>query len=105
MLPPMPAPIMDMILELAELAGADGIAMGTVVDSLEARGFPAAQVEREIWALRERRRLTPNGFMCRTIKRRGADGQVAAVRVYEFMMVPWSAALDRQLDLALDKTP
>lgn len=101
----MPSPLTDAILELAEAAGTIGIAMGSVVDTLEAQGFPPGQVEREIWTLLERRRLTPNGFVCRTIKRRGSDGKAASTRVYEFMLVPWSAALDQQLDLALERTP
>lgn len=105
MLRPVPAPITDAILEVAELAGPTGVAMGAVVDALEAQGFAPAIVEREIWTLLERRKLTPNGFVCRTIKRRGADGKVAATRIYEFMLVPWSAALDQQLDLALERAP
>jgi hypothetical protein len=105
MLRPVPAPITDAILELAELAGPNGVAMGTVVDALEAQGFAPAIVEREIWTLLERRKLTPNGFVCRTIKRRGTDGKPAATRIYEFMLVPWSSALDQQLDLALERAP
>ena len=101
-LPPMPSPLTDAILELAEQAGATGIAMGTIVDALEPRGFAAEHVEREIWALLERRRLTPNGFVCRTFKRRGPDGAATRSRVYEFVLVAWSAALDHQLDLGLE---
>jgi hypothetical protein len=42
--------------------------------------------------------------VCRTIKRKGADGRATQTRVYEFMLVPWSAALDQQLDLGLERT-
>lgn len=102
MLRAMASPLTDAILELAEQAGATGIAMGTIVDTLEPHGFAAQHVEREIWSLLERRRLTPNGFVCRTIRRPGADGKPARARVYEFMLVAWSAALDAQLDLGLE---
>lgn len=105
MLRTMASPLQDAIVELAEQAGPTGVAMGSVVDTLEAQGFAPAIVEREIWSLLERRRLTPNGFVCRTLRRRGADGRAATSRVYEFMLVPWSAALDAQLDLALERTP
>jgi hypothetical protein len=105
MLAPMPAPVADAILELAELAGPAGIAMGGIVDSLEPRGFVPDVVEREIWALLARRRLTPAGFVCRSLRRRGSDGSVTFVRVYELMLVPWSAALDSQLELTLERTP
>ncbi|MFO0631584.1 MAG: hypothetical protein U0168_01900 [Nannocystaceae bacterium] len=96
----MPSPLHDAVLELAESAGTAGIAMGTAVDMLAARGFPVEQAERAIWELLERRRLTPAGFVCRVIRRRNPDGSITPSRVYEFMLVPWSAALDAQLDLA-----
>ncbi|MBC8066856.1 MAG: hypothetical protein IAG13_00865 [Deltaproteobacteria bacterium] len=98
----MPSPLTDAILDLAEQAGAAGIAMGTIVDTLEPRGFVAEHVEREIWSLLERRRLTPNGFVCRTFRRHSPDGAATRARVYEFVLVPWSAALDHQLDLGLE---
>lgn len=105
MLRSMASPLTDAIVELAEQAGPSGAAMGAIVDALEAQGFAPAIVEREIWSLLERRRLTPNGFVCRTLRRRGADGRAVMARVYEFMLVPWSASLDAQLDLALERTP
>jgi hypothetical protein len=92
------------ILELAENAGSQGMAMGTLVDRLEGQGFSAAEVETEIWHLLERRRLTPCGFVCRTIRRRDGNGEPARVRMYEFMLVPWSVGLDQQLELHLDKS-
>ena len=98
----MPSPVVDAILELADDAGPAGIAMGTIVDTLERRGFVAEQVETEIWELLGRRRLTPTGFVCRTIKKKGLEGEVLRTRLYEFMLVPWSSALDRQLELELE---
>jgi hypothetical protein len=98
----MPSPVVDAILELADDAGPAGVAMGTIVDTLERRGFVAEQVETEIWDLLGRRRLTPTGFVCRTIKRKGLEGEVLRTRLYEFMLVPWSSALDRQLELELE---
>ncbi len=98
----MSVPLTEAILELAEAAGTMGIAMGAVVDALETAGFPPGEVEREIWSMLERRRLTPTGFVCRTIKRKGSP---KPTRVYEFMLVPWSAALDQQLDLGLERAP
>lgn len=100
----MPSPVVDAILELADAAGESGIAMGTLVDTLERRGFAAEHVEREIWDLLAHRRLTPTGFVCRTIRRRGLEGEAVKSRVYEFMLVPWSSALDRQLELELHRT-
>lgn len=97
----MPSPVVDAILELADDAGPAGIAMGTIVDTLERRGFVAEHVETEIWELLGRRRLTPTGFVCRTIKRKGLEGEIVRTRLYEFMLVPWSSALDRQLELEL----
>lgn len=98
----MASPLTDAVLELAEIAGESGIAMGAIVDTLEGRGFAAEHVEREVWTLLEKRRLTPAGFVCRTVKKRGVDGEGIRARVYELMLVPWSAALDRQLDLGLE---
>jgi hypothetical protein len=91
------------ILELAENAGAQGMAMGALVDRLEQQGFSPGEVETEIWHLLERRRLTPCGFVCRTLRRRDANGEPKQVRVYEFMLVPWSIGLDQQLELRLDR--
>lgn len=90
------------ILELAESAGAQGMAMGALVDRLERQGFSAPEIETEIWHLLERRRLTPCGFVCRTIRRRDANGEPGRMRIYEFMLVPWSLGLDQQLELGLD---
>lgn len=98
-------PLAQAIIELAERAGPTGIAMGQIVDTLVSEGHTPTVVEREVWSLLEGRRLTPAGFLCRTIKRK-LDGKVtSSQRVYEFMLVPWSPALDAQLDLGLERTP
>ncbi len=100
---PAPAsPITAAVLDLAEQAGPSGISMGAIVDALAGDGFAASSVEQEIWALLSRRRLTPCGFLCRVVNRRDPSGASRKERVYEFMLVPWSAALDKQLDLDLD---
>lgn len=89
------------VLELAEHAGTQGVAMGTVVDTLEARGFAVEDIERQIWQLIGARRLTPAGFICRTMQRRHG-GATKRQRTYEFTLVPWSPHLDQQLELELD---
>jgi len=89
------------VLELAEHAGTQGIAMGTVVDTLEAQGFAAEDVEQQIWQLMSARRLTPAGFICRTMQRR-QGGKTKRQRMYEFTLVPWSPHLDQQLELELE---
>ena len=76
--------------------------MGSIVDRLEGQGFSAGEIETAIWHLLERRRLTPSGFVCRTFRRRDANGSSASSRVYEFMLVPWSIGLDQQLELRLE---
>lgn len=103
--PTMTSPLTEAVLEIAEGAGPSGVAMGAIVDVLATQGFVVEQIEREIWTLLERRRLTPTGFVCRTIRRRADDGTPVRSRLYEFMLVPWSAALDAQLDLALERPP
>jgi hypothetical protein len=103
--PSMASPLAQSVLELATRAGEGGVAMGTIVDALERDGFAAEEVEREIWSLLERRRLTPCGFVCRTIRRRADDGGSLRARVYEFLLVPWSAEMDQQLELGLDGPP
>lgn len=97
------SPVTEAVLDLAEHAGPTGIAMGAIVDALVGRGFAATAIEQEIWALLGRRRLTPCGFVCRVVHRRAATGESHKQRVYEFMLVPWSAALDHQLELDLER--
>ena len=87
------------ILELAEQAGTQGISMGSIVDTLEARGHAASDIEYEIWSLMSKRRLTPSGFICRSLRRQGRNN--ATERAYEFLLVPWSPHLDGQLELEL----
>jgi hypothetical protein len=89
------------VLQLAEEAGGQGIPMGALVDALESRGYAARDVELEIWELLSGRRLTPSGFVCRTISRRTTGEERATIRVYEFLLVPWSPKLDQQLELPL----
>lgn len=81
-------------LEAVERAGEGGAPMGSVVDELVGAGFEEGEVEGAIWQLLQARRLTPHGFVARVL-RRGSRHQ----RVYEFVLIPWSAALDRQLDM------
>jgi hypothetical protein len=95
----MGSPLQRAIVELAEQAGEEGISMGDVVDALERRGFAAPDVEHEIWEMLSRRRLTPSGFVCRTVRR--SQGR-STRRMYEFLLVPWSPELDGQLELDLD---
>lgn len=98
-------PLANAIVELAEQAGPTGVAMGQIVDTLVSEGHASSAVEREVWSLLEARRLTPAGFICRTLRRK-LDGKTTTTnRIYEFMLVPWSPALDQQLDLALERTP
>jgi hypothetical protein len=89
------------VLRLAERAGTQGVAMGALVDALESEGYAPQDVEMVIWTLMSERRLTPSGFMCRTVARRGKGKRPERARVYEFLLVPWSPKLDRQLELPL----
>ncbi len=89
------------ILALAESAADSGMSMGALVDTLERNGYAAEDVEREIWTLMSRRRLTPSGFVCRRIRTAGSSGTSTA-RAYEFLLVPWSPSLDGQLELGLE---
>jgi hypothetical protein len=93
--------IEEAILRLAEGAGERGVGMGAIVDTLVAEGFEEKEIEQAIWRLMQHRRLTPTGFVARTIRRRGPEGKTSQ-RVYEFMLIPWSPALDRQLDLTFE---
>jgi len=86
------------IVALAESAPERGMAMGALVDTLEHNGYPAQDVEREIWEMLAARRLTPAGFVCRRV--RGQPG-ATPTRTYEFLLVPWSPKLDGQLELTL----
>ena len=57
--------------------------------------------DRRRWA-RSQRRLTPCGFVCRTVRGPGGGPSGEPRRVYEFLLMPWSRELDGQLELRLD---
>lgn len=101
----MSSPLSQAIVELATRAEPSGISMGRLVDALEGEGHPADAVEREVWTLLGQRRLTPCGFVCRKVRRKDPLGEIERVRTYEFLFVPWSDQLDRQLDLELPEPP
>jgi hypothetical protein len=94
-------PIHDAIVEQAGQAGARGLPMGQIVDALVGRGHTVESVEQAVWELLGCRRLTPSGFVCRIVRRRDAFGEPVQARSYELLLAPWSADLDRQLDLGL----
>lgn len=71
--------------------------MGAIVDALVADGANEREVELAVWGLIQARHLTPHGFVCRTV--RSANGGES--RTYEFVLIPWSPALDDQLELDL----
>jgi hypothetical protein len=75
--------------------------MGKIVDRLVADGAPEQEVELAIWNLIQRRRITPNGFVCRKVRKPTQDGGGLETRTYEFVLIPWSPALDAQLELDL----
>ncbi len=96
--PSMRSALRQAIVALVESAPDQGMAMGSVVDTLEHNGYAAQDVEHEIWAMLGARRLTPAGFICRKVRSRpGATPS----RTYEFLLVPWSSKLDGQLELTL----
>lgn len=97
----MSEPLRDEILEAAAANGEGGVTMGAIVDALCERGHRPGRVEVALWELLAQRRLTPCGFICRTLRRPG-DGGAITSRAYEFLLVPWSPEQDRQLDLHLD---
>lgn len=90
--------LQDAVLAFVERHAEAGVTMGRIVDQLVADGAPEQTVELAIWRLIQRRRLTPNGFVCRKV-RKGAPGSES--RTYEFVLIPWSPALDAQLELDL----
>lgn len=90
------------ILRIAEDRGEAGVPMGAIVDALVAEGHDEQAIELAVWELLQRRRLTPSGFVARTLLTHGREGHTRH-RVYEFVLIPWSPALDRQLDLEFDR--
>lgn len=88
----------DAVLALVSRHSETGVTMGKIVDRLVHDGAEEQQVELAIWDLIQRRQLTPHGFVCRKV--RHSDG-AAETRTYEFVLIPWSPALDAQLELDL----
>ena len=76
--------------------------MGFVVDALEKRGHEPEHVEQTVWQLLQLRRLTPNGYVCRVVRRGQRQGPPLRLRTYDFLMIPWSPEQDRQLELELE---
>jgi hypothetical protein len=93
-------PLEDAVLSLVETHAATGITMGKLVDRLVADGGSEQEVELAIWQLIQRRLVTPNGFVCRKVRKPNHNG-AAETRTYEFVLIPWSPARDAQLDLDL----
>lgn len=90
------------VLSLVQASGEGGTPMGAVVDTLVKNGYEEKAIEQAVWELLQSRRLTPNGFVARTLRRRGPEGKTMQ-RVYEFVLIAWSPELDKQLDLGLGK--
>lgn len=74
--------------------------MGALVDKLVEAGYPEQRVEMVIWNLLGQRRLTPNGFVRRQLRRSpsAAPGDSKAAittrRCYEWTLVPWDPTWD-----------
>jgi hypothetical protein len=94
-------PLQDAVLSLVEAHDQSGVTMGKIVDRLVADGGNEQDVELAIWRLIQRRRLTPNGFVCRKVRKSNQGGGEVETRTYEFVLIPWSPALDAQLELDL----
>ncbi|HLT39936.1 MAG TPA: hypothetical protein VK034_26830 [Enhygromyxa sp.] len=97
----MPDQLQDAVLSVVERHADTGVTMGKIVDRLVADGAPEQEVELTIWRLIQHRRLTPNGFVCRKVRKPNQDGVGTETRTYEFVLIPWSPALDAQLELDL----
>jgi hypothetical protein len=93
-------PLADAVLTLVETHAATGITMGKLVDRLVADGGNEQEIELAIWRLIQRRLVTPNGFVCRKVRKPNHNG-AAETRTYEFVLIPWSPARDAQLELDL----
>ena len=89
------------VLALVEQHADEGVTMGAIVDRLVADGAEEQEVELAVWGLIQRRRLTPHGFVVRKVRKASQTGGRAASRTYEFVLIPWSPALDAQLELDL----
>lgn len=99
--PPMSDEFREVLLERAGKAGSRGVPMGQLVDEMVGLGHTVETVEQAIWTLMASRALTPSGFVCRIVRRKDAFGESVQARTYELMLAPWSAELDRQMDLGL----
>lgn len=86
------------VIALVEGHAETGVTMGKIVDRLVGDGAPEQEVELAIWRLIQQRRLTPHGFVCRKVRKPDGGGET---RTYEFVLIPWSPALDAQLELDL----
>jgi hypothetical protein len=89
------------VLTVVERHADTGVTMGKIVDRLVADGAPEQEVELAIWGLIQARRVTPNGFVCRKVRKPSQNGNGSQTRAYEFVLIPWSPALDAQLELDL----
>ncbi len=96
----MSEPLRDAVLALVAHHREGGITMGKIVDRLVVDGAGEEEVELEIWELIRERRLTPHGFVCRKVRK---GDPVNDQRSYEFVLIPWSRALDAQLELDLGR--
>jgi hypothetical protein len=94
--------IQQAVADRVDQAGSAGISMGALVDALVADGATETESEQAIWGLMQARRLTPNGYVRRVIRRREGDHQHEH-RTYEFVLVAWTPDQDRQLDLDIDE--
>jgi hypothetical protein len=94
-------PLADAVLSLVDAHAETGVTMGKLVDRLVADGGNEQDVELVIWQLIQQRYLTPSGFVCRKVRKPNVNGSGAETRTYEFVLVPWSPALDAQLELDL----
>jgi hypothetical protein len=93
-------PLEDAVLTLVETHAPTGVTMGKLVDRLVADGGNEQDIELAIWQLIQRRQVTPNGFVCRKVRKPNHNG-AAETRTYEFVLIPWSPARDAQLELDL----
>ena len=96
-------PLADAVLSLVDAHAEAGVTMGKLVDKLVADGGNEQEIELVIWQLIQQRRLTPAGFVCRKVRKPNGNGNGngTETRTYEFVLVPWSPALDAQLELDL----
>ena len=90
------------ILDRVEASSPSGVPMGSIVDALILQGATEQESEEAIWRLMQQRRLTPNGFVRRVVRRRTEHG-TSTQRTYEFVLVAWDPSMDHQLDLELKR--